>query len=510
MLNKVRTSESDGALGIRPSLTGLPLAIVGQCTSGDFDTPTPETDPDEVQATFGRGRAVELACYAIKNLGLSVILVRGNTSTAADYGTVDDSGMVGSSAITVDGDGSNKPSDDYEVVLKFSTDTGAAGTIGSASPAISYQVSFDAGRNYGPVRPLGTATSLTFTDENVKVDFGAGTIEDGDVWKCAVAAEHMNATDYGTALTALQETQLSWELAALTSPVDASVAGDVKTWLDAMHAAGVHRNAIACYRNQGLYVGETGYSGGAAETDAAYQTAFNTEFSSFDCSSLYVGAGACKVSSAVSRGRRYRRPGAFPVAAMMASVSEEIDVAALDYRLPNVTIRDSKGNRDPGYYDELLNDGALDDMRALTLRTWQGETGVFCNNPRLISAIGSDFDFSPKRRVMNLARGTAVAFLRKFVQSKPLRANKATGKVRESELIALEAAANAKLEKVILAKPKASSVRVVLSRNDDILNPPYPLTGKIRMVPLAYPKDVDFDAGWELSEPITLTVTGGA
>jgi hypothetical protein len=76
-------------------------------------------------------------------------------------------------------------------------------------------------------------------------------------------------------------------------------------------------------------------------------------------------------------------------------------------------------------------------------------------------------------------------------------------------LLALESALNSQLSNALLGKPKASSVRVVLSRSDAILQPPYPLTGKLRMVPLAYPKDVSLDAGWELSEPIVVEGAGG-
>lgn len=499
MLPSARTTESDGALGIRPSLSGLPLAIVGQTTAGTANAPASFTDPDQVQAALGAGRAVEQACYALERFGRSVVVVKtATTGVPANYGSVDDSGVSGSSTITIDSDGSNKPNDDYQIDVLVSTDDGTTGTIGNASPAISLAVSLDAGRSRAAAKPLGTANTYTIPGTNVKIDFGAGTLEDGDRFSVTVEAEHPDDTELAAALDALKVTALSYDLVHLTSPIDASGFDVADVFLTAMHNAGKHKHVMAHFRLQGLLT---------PETDADYITAFNAEFSAKANSSLYVAAGAVDVASSVTRGRMARRAPSFPASAMMASVSEEVDIAApgpSGYALPGCQLRDSKGNPRAGYYDESVSPG-LDDVRALTLRIWDGETGVYVNNPRLLSAVGSDFDFSPKRRVMNLARGIAVAWLRRNVQSRPLRVNKATGFVRESELLALEAALNAELTRQIMAKPKASSVRVVLSRNDAVLQAPYPLTGKLRMVPLAYPKDVSVDAGWELSEPITIS-----
>ena len=336
MLPSVRTTESDGALGIRPSLSGLPLAIVGQCTSGTLSQPTSCSDPDQVQALFGAGRAVELACYALENFGRSVVITRCATSVAAAYGTVDDSAFDGSSAVTLDTDGSNKPNDDYEIVVNFSTSTGSDGTIGSTSPAIYLEVSCDAGRSFSALQPLGTAVFYVIPGTNVKLQFGAGTAKDGDVIRVAVAAERANSTDLGTALDALEVTSLAYELIVVTDPLDNSMAGTCKTFLTTMHTAGKHKDLMGGFRVQGIYAIDTG---GLAESDASYLTAYNAAFSSFDSSSMYIAAGAAKTLSSVTRGRRYRRSPCFSVSAQMSAVSEEIDIAALDYRLPGVTIR---------------------------------------------------------------------------------------------------------------------------------------------------------------------------
>lgn len=497
MQNQVRTTEADGALGVRGALSGLPLAVIGQATSGALLTPSLFSDPDDVIATFDEGHMVQDACYALANFGRSVVCVRTNTGTAAVYGAVTFTG-TGTSVITLDVDGSNKPNCDYDFEVRFST-AGAAVNVGVAG--IFMEISADGGLSFNPKVPLGTAMFYVIPGTNVKIDFAAGNIANGDKATFSVSSEQPTSAELDAGLDALRDGTLAYELIDVTVPLDATYAGVCSTWLTEMHNAGKHKNLIGSFRRQEI---------DGSESAAQYITAFDTEFNAFGNTSMYIAAGACDCQSAVTRGRRYRCSPRRPVAALLSASSEELDISRPTpaFALPGVTIRDAKGNPKVGYYDETVNPG-LDDVRALTLRTWDGLTGVYVNQPRMISAIGSDFEFSWKRRVMNLARSVAVQFLRRAVVAKPLRVNKTTGKVLESELLALEAEGNSELERAITSKPKASSVRMVLSRNDDILNPPYPLTGKLRMIPLAYPKDVSLEAGWELTEPIVVEGVGG-
>jgi hypothetical protein len=475
----VRAPELDGALGITPPSSGLPQVIIGQCVAGPFNTPAAFARPKDIISTFTAGRAAEAAAYACERFQKPVIVVRTEADTAHGYSAVDDTGQSGTSAITVDG--ALAPNDDYQVRVIFPT----AGTIGSSG--ITLQWSLDDGRTYSPVAALGTANAFTITDGNVKLEFAAGTIVAGDAISFTATAATWDADNLDDALESVYNAALLWEFGQVCGALTSASADVISAWLDSLAAVGKLRHAFGGFRIPN-----------AGETEAQYLAAFVAAFGSFGDTRMHICAGAAKVSSSIAR-RRYRRPAAHPVAAMLSSVSEEVDIAALDYRLPGVELRDAYGNPEAGYHDESINPG-LDDVRALVLRTWDGETGVFVNNPRLISPVGSDFDFSPKRRVMNLAREYVIRFFRRRVLSKPLRINPKTGFVRESELLALEAECNQGLRRLIMAKPKASSVRVVLSRTDAITNPPYPLTGQLRLIPLAYPKDITIESGWALTE----------
>jgi hypothetical protein len=181
----------------------------------------------------------------------------------------------------------------------------------------------------------------------------------------------------------------------------------------------------------------------------------------------------------------------FSTAAREAFVSQEIDIADVNLgTLEGVSIRDVNGN--PDEHDESLNPG-LDDLRFGTLRTWDGE-GVYVNRPRLFSPNGSDFQLMPHRRVMNLAMETLRSyFIRRL--NRPVLVSSTTGFILESEALEIEAGVMAQLRAQLLAKPKASAVQFTLSRTDNLLST-RTLTGSARVIPLAYPEDVELDVGF--------------
>jgi len=201
-------------------------------------------------------------------------------------------------------------------------------------------------------------------------------------------------------------------------------------------------------------------------------------------------AGASKVSSAVS-GRTYRRPISFRVAALQASVSEEVNLGAQNLgTMTGVAIRDATGNADE--HDESVHPG-LDDLGFITLRTWD-DAGVSVNRPRLFSPPGSDFQLVPHRRVLNLAHAALRSYF-KLRTSKPVLVNAETGFILETEALEIEAGATEAMRAVLRAKPKASAVLFTLSRTDNLLSTKT-MTGQGRVAPLAYPEFINVDVGF--------------
>lgn len=471
----VNITERDGALGVLPAGQRL-YAVAGVATSGPLNTPATFARTQDLIAMFTGGPGVEAACLYIDTYSKPVVFTRTGNTTAGDVSDVDTVG-TGSSVVTVTGD----PLDDMEVVLSFEHG-GTRGTAGA-----TYRISLDAGRTPGPVTALGTATSIAVAEAGITFELAAGNFIAGDTHSVVLKAPCFNASELDAALDALKNSAVDWELFHPAGPLDATLINShIEVKFAALFAAGKY-----CYWMGSPRMPTVG------ETEAAYLTAM-AGFSAVNTKYGALCGAAAKTGSGVS-GRTYRRPTSFALAALQASVSEEVDTAddAVG-QVPGVTIRDPNGN--PDEHDESINPG-LDDARFMTLRTWDGK-GVYVNRPRLFSAPGSDFQIIPNRRVLNLAHIALRAYFRRRLNS-PVLVNGTTGLILEKEALEIEAGAKAAMRALLLAKPKASAIDFVLSRTDNLLSTKT-LTGQGFVIPLAYPEFIDLDVS--LFNPVQVQV----
>ena len=468
----VSITELDGALGILPPSASRLFALCGVCSAGPMNAPATYARVKDVVATFGSGPLVEGAALYIQLYGKPVVLVRTGSSVAASVTSVT-SVATGTSVVTIAA--SPTPYDDYEFMLLIVT----GGTRGTAG--VTYQLSLDGGRTFGAVTALGTATSIDVPGAGgVTFSLGAGTFVAGDYHTARATAAMWNSTEITAALTALGNSILSWELVHIVGALTSTTFDAVDLAVSGMQAAGKPHAWIGSMRVPNI-----------AESESAYKTAMDAIFASKSSLFGMLCSGAAKVTSAVS-GRKYKRPTSFCIAAREASVTEEVDTANVNLGpLTGVSIRDSNGNVDE--HDESINPG-LDDSRYCVLRTWDGLQGVYINRPRLFSPDGSDFQLLPHRRVMSLGEIALRAFMIRRL-NKPIRVNKATGYILESEALEIEHGARTALADVLLAKPKASEVQFALSRTDNLLSTKT-LTGDARITPLAYPEQINLTIGF--------------
>jgi hypothetical protein len=467
----VTITELDGALGVLPASAGKLLAIVGSASSGPKNEPATFARTRDVVATFGSGPLVEGACHALEVYGRPVVLVRTNDTTAGAPGTPVITGVTGTSVITVTG----VPDDDYELVFKV-INGGTKGTAG-----ITFVYSLDGGRTWSPLTALGIAASYPIPGAgSLAIAFGAGTLVAGDIATSRTTPPQWNTSDLGLALDALASSAVNWELVELVGAIDATAFDLLETKFAALHAAGKERAWIGNTR-----VPNTG------ESEAAYLTALTTIFASKATVRGQLCAGACKLTSSVS-GRKYKRPIALSVAAVEASQSEEVNAADVTLGgLIGVSIRDVNGN--PDEHDESINPG-LDDARFTVLRTWEGESGVYINRPRIFSPGGSDYQLLAHRRVMDLGQVALQSYFRRRL-NKPVLVSAATGFILEEEALEIEAGAREAMRALIMAKPKASAVTFALSRVDNLLSTKT-LTGDARIIPLAYSEFINLTVGF--------------
>lgn len=469
-LPAVTITQVDGGLGVQPPAGGNYLAVIGPATSGAYLTPATYARPKDIIGAFTSGPLVEEACIWAQRFGRPVIAIRTQGDTVGSYGAVVKTG-TGTSVATA---GVTEPLDDLDIMIVVV----AGGTIGVTG--ITYQWSDDGGRTRSPVTALGVANTILVPNTGVTIALGAGTLVAGDTFTMPVKQSAPNAAHVGTALLALQNSNLPWEFAHFAFPLDATLFDQIETSFAGLFAAGRYKTWIGGFRRKDV-----------GETEAAYKTAFDTAFAAKTTIIGTVTAGDAKISSAVD-GSVYRRRASAYVGPLQASVSEEINIADISLGpLSGVQISDGNGN--PDNHDEAANPG-LDDSRALTLRSWQNREGVFVTRPRILCPTGSDFTIQPYRRVMNLYMTTILGYLQERL-SKPLRVSKKTGLLLEADAVEIERGAIARLRPALLSKPKASDITFAISRTDNVLSTKT-LTCDGGILPLFYPEFINMTLGF--------------
>ena len=302
-----------------------------------------------------------------------------------------------------------------------------------------------------------------------------GTILAGDSLSFRAVAPAWANGDLSSALTALGATKQTWNIALIVGPSSASAVEVLDAFFISLKAQNKFKYGIA---------GTRGYNIG--ETDAQYQTALGSAFSSTSTLWVDVSAGSEKLISAISS-RQYRRPVAWIDAYQAITLDPGQDLAEVDVGpLPSCQIADANGN--PDDHDESVYPG-LDDQRFTTLRSLEGYTGVYINNGRMFAPLGSDFIFVQFRRVMNLACAALVAYLTKRLSKQVTvypPGNSKAGLITEKCARSIEAGATQAMWQATGTR-RASFVTFVLSRTDDVLST-FTLTGDARVVPIGYTK----------------------
>jgi len=319
-----------------------------------------------------------------------------------------------------------------------------------------------------------------------------GTLVAGDVFTVLTTAPQGDAEDLAEALEALRLHTGAWTLLEVYGALGSSDLSALDAKLEAMATGGKNRRCVAHVRLPD-----------AGETEAAYLASVDGVFSSSASPRTVLCAGAANIDSSIGKRRRYRRPPSLAVAPLLCSVGEEVDIAELAYRLPGVFIKDTNGN--PDEHDERQSPG-LDDARFTTLRSWEGRTGVYVNNPRLFSEAGSDFLYAQHGRVIDVAC-TIVREELEPILSKGFRAKTdGTGRINPEDALAIEGKVNGRLVRELVGTRKTSSAAFTLSRTDNVLTTGE-ITWQTRVVPLIYIKQATGTTALVASDKAAATIT---
>lgn len=474
----------DNQLGIRAPVDAV-LAIAGTATAGDFNKPKVRTRIKDVQDEFASGPLVEACAYAIERYGFTVMPVRTRASLAGAYGA---STIAFQGTSTPSIDTSVAPPDELDPLLLFKS----GGTVGNEG--ITYQWSLDGGVTMSPLTALGAANFIQFPDTGgMRVNLSAGTIAPKDSLAFYTTAPRWTADELAEALEALRLTQARWSFLEVYGDMDSSALSMLDAKLEAMAKAGRNRRAMAHARKPD-----------PSEDPSNYLDELTSQFRDSSSRRVALCAGYAKIDSSISR-RRYRRPPSLAVAPLAASVSEEIDLAELAYGpLPGVFIRDGNGN--PDEHDELVFPG-LDDARFLTLRSWEGRGGVWVNNPRLFSPVGSDFLYLQYGRVIDIACRIAREELEPILSRGVFVIPDGSGRIEPETALSIEGQITGRLSAELIGSRKATAVVFTLSRTDDVLRTGE-LGWQVRVVPLAYIKKLKGTVALVASANSPATVAG--
>lgn len=446
------------------------------------------TSPATFLAYFGRGSLTEaagLACLAGGLvLGIRVPITTKGTSTvpALTQGT---GASTGTAVPSMAVDGTTGAFDDYYGFIRI-VNGGALGTAG-----ITFQVSLDAGRNWGPTISLGTSLTYAITGTGLTITFGlaAATLVTGNYIKWSTVGPAWARADVDTALAAYKASPYSnggvgsvhivgGGDGATTGNGPACSTSDVQAlsngstgYLDALTASYLYSRAIITVRDASC---PAAY-GGSGESEATWMTAVEL-ISSLTTGNngirLCVNAGYYNTPTAfplaVAGTPSYRRPLAWSLAAREVAIPPQRHAGRVkDGPLGTIVVNPAVDPTDGFvYHDERINPG-LDAAKFSSARTRIGlGAGFYIVNPNLMSTPGSVFTLLPLGNVMDVACVIVHEVGQQEIND-DLRLN-SNGTIYENDARAIESAIGDALQTNMLATNEISGFTVAVDRTNNV------------------------------------------
>jgi hypothetical protein len=363
---------------------------IGTAIGGTDNVPVATSNPATLVSAFTAGPLVESGGLVASQGGV-VIAVKIPIVTTGTASSVVPTVTGGSSTtVTVSLDGTYGAYDDYYVMMKCVT----GGTVGTAG--IQVQFSLDAGRNFGPIIALGTATSYAIANTGVTVNFAAGTMVAGDYWRFSTTAPAGNSAGVQAALAALAASQygvIGWGSMHITAVVSAADVASIQTYLESLTTSKyIFTRAITTARDAAKPVAW----GGSGETESAWISSLSTAFGSTSAKRVCVGAGYYNTPSpypnATAGAPSYRRPLSWSDAVRRVAVPAQRKGGRVkDGALSTIVVDPANDSLDGFiYHDERINPG-LDAARFLSAMTWPKFPGFFVCHENLMAPVGSQF-----------------------------------------------------------------------------------------------------------------------
>lgn len=392
-------------------------------------------------------------------------------------GTVEFEGVIQSGTGTSEITATGTPVDEAHVLFSVV----AGGTVGVAG--ITFKVSLDAGRNYGPVFALGTANTYAIPGTGVTLNLSAGTLVAGDAARFTCTAPAMDATGIAAALTTLlasQYAQTGWgsiHIVGATSGTLATAIDNSGTKaLDDFAAGYVFTRAIVGARDA---LTPPAW-GGAGETEATWMAAVIADFAAVSAKRVSCAVGHYNVPSAfpttAAGTPRKRRSLAWAYAARQVTIPQQRHAGRVkDGALTQIVVDPVNDPADGFlYHDERVNPG-FDFLTGGTGRFTSARTriglgssgGFFLVNPLLLSPLGSDFQLLPQGLVMDVACGITHQVAQQYVND-DLRVNP-NGTLSDADALEIKNAVISAITARMTGVAMISGVSVAVDQTQNIL-----------------------------------------
>jgi hypothetical protein len=295
----------------------------------------------------------------------------------------------------------------------------AGGTVATAG--ITFKLSLDAGRTFGPTIALGTATTYALTGTGLTLNFQTTkTLVAGDYVRSSTTAPAPNAAGIASALASLQASPYAltgWGSIHIVGTFSAADAAAFQTSgstsLDSLATGEIYTGAIFSCRDA---IPPTTW-GGLGETEATWMAAIELDFLSTSAKRLSCAAGfynmATAFPTAIASVPRLRRPLSWAYAARQVAIPAQRHAGRVsDGALAQIVV-DAANDPTDGfiYHDERINPGldwktgGAGRFTSARTRVGLGSSGLgyYIVNPLTLAPLGTDFWMWPFRAVMDVA-----------------------------------------------------------------------------------------------------------
>lgn len=440
-------------------LPGTSVAFIMGCSSAGTPAQLFATsNPNTLISNAGYGPLPEAAAMLCQ-AGGTAVCAKTTSNSAGSASAVQFTG-TGTSVITATG----TPYD--ELYVEFLVLNG--GTIGQAG--ITFAISLDGGRTYGPALNLGTAASYAIPNTGLTLNFsgsGSLTLSTGDFAKLKTTPPKWNDAGVQACLTAFQGSQFAVQGVGLIFLVGDMAGADASTfegYLDTLAVGHVYNRMIGNARDANA---PNAWTGASTETESAWVTSISNDFSAVSAKRVSVSAGHYNMPSAFANpaagAPRYRRPLSWAYAARQVTIPPQRHAGRVkDGSLSQIVIDPTNDPKDGFVYHDERTTPGLDGARFATARTRIGLPGFYLVNPNLMSPPGSQFSILPLGNVIDIACDITQQFGQQEINS-DVRLNP-NGTIYENDARAIESLINAQLQAQMVAKFMVSSASVTVDR----------------------------------------------